>query len=95
MDTLNYSEQDLAGLALGARLGATPRPEQVVILLYTNVMHQIPTPAVQDSFVNLLKTGTYSVASLTDFAALTPQNAANIQLTGLSNTGLDYVVFTG
>ena len=95
MDTLNYSEQDLAGLALGARLGATPTPEQVVILLYTNVMHQIPTPAVQDSFVNLLKTGTYSVASLTDFAALTPQNAANIQLTGLSNTGLDYVVFTG
>ena len=95
MDTLNYSEQALAGLALGARLGATPTPEQVVTLLYTNVMHQAPTIADRDFFVGQLKAGTYTYASLVDLAALTSQNAANIQLTGLGNTGVDYVVYTG
>ena len=94
MDTHGYSEPDLAGLALGAQLGSAPTREQVVTLLYTNVTHQAPSIDVRDTYVNLLKAGTYTYASLTDMAALTTQNAANIQLTGLSNTGLDYVTYT-
>ena len=58
-------------------------------------MHQAPSSAERDAFVNLLKSGTYNYASLSDLAALTPQNATNIQLTGLSNTGLDYLAYAG
>ena len=95
MDTLGYSEPALAGLALNAQLGATPTPEQVVTLLYTNLTHQAPPAAVRDAYVNQLKTSAFTYASLTDWAAQYPQNAANIQLTGLSNTGIDYVTYTG
>lgn len=95
MDTLNYSALTLAGYALTARLGSTPTPQQVVELLYTNVMHQAPSLAVRDDFVNQLNSGEYTFASLTDMAARTPQNAANIQLTGLSSSGMEYVTSTG
>ncbi|WP_322993544.1 hypothetical protein [Limnohabitans sp.] len=95
MDTLGYSALKLAGLALGAKLGPTPTPQQVVDLLYTNVMHQAPSSAERDAFVNLLTTGTHNNTSLTDLAARAPQNEANIQLTGLSNTGIDYITYTG
>jgi serralysin len=95
MGTLGYSALDLAGLALGAKLGPTPSQEQVVTLLYTNVMNQAPTTGERDAFVNQLKSGEYTYASLTDLAARTPQNEANIQLTGLSNTGLDYLAYAG
>ena len=95
MDTLGYSAKDLAGLALGAKLGASPTPEQVVDLLYTNVMHQVPGPTDRDAFVNLLTSGIYTYAGLTDLAALTSQNATNIQLAGLDNTGLDYLSTSG
>ena len=95
VDDLNYSYSNLMQLAINARLGANPTNGQVVDLLYTNVVGQTPGKADRDYFVGLLDNHTFSVASLGVLAADTDLNKANINLTGLAQTGLEYLPFAG
>ena len=89
-DTLGYSYPALMQLAIDAQLGAGATNAAVVDLLYTNVVGQAPGKADHDTFVALLDSHTYTVASLGVMAADTGLNADNIHLMGLVQTGLAY-----
>lgn len=86
---MNYA--DLMKLAIDAKLGGGASNEAVVNLLYTNVVGVAPTTGDRDYFVNLLKDGTYTVASIGVMAADTSLNTDHINLVGLAATGLEYV----
>ena len=94
MDDLGDSLQDLMGLALQARLGASPSSAQVVDLLYTNVVGSAPQASVRQHFTDLLDQHKLSAVELAVQAAQTTENAARIHLTGLLQTGLDYLPYT-
>lgn len=95
LDAYGYSAQDLMQLAIHARLGAFASHEQVVNLLYTQVVGQAPSAAVRQSFVSLLDSGVHTIASLGVMAADTDLNRANIDLMGLARSGLAYQPFEG
>ena len=90
-DTLQYSYTALMQLAIHARLGAYPSSAQVVDLLYTNVVGTAPDAATRQSFTDLLDNQTFTAASLGIFAADTALNKANVDLVGLTQTGLAYL----
>lgn len=81
----------LMELALQARLGAGATSQQVVQLLWTNVVGTPPTPAESAPYVALLDSGALTPAALGVLAADTPQNAANIDLAGIASGGLVFV----
>lgn len=93
VDDLHFNYADLMQLAINARLGANPTSNQVVDLLYTNVVGQAPDAATRKAFADLLDNRTYTVASLGVLAADTDLNKTNINLVGLTQTGLEYVAF--
>lgn len=95
IDDLNYTYLDLMQLAINARLGSNPSHDQVVDLLYTNVVGTAPDSATRKSFTDLLDNHTYTIASLGLMAADTLQNSVNINLVGLQETGLEYIPFSG
>ena len=95
VDDLNYSYASLMQLAINARLGANPTHTQVVDLLYTNVVGTAPDAATRKSFTDLLDNGTFTVGSLGVLAADTDLNKTNINLTGLAQSGLEYLPFVG
>lgn len=82
---------DLMKLAIDARLGANASHSDVVDLLYTNVVGESPSAEVLASFVGQLDSGVYTVASLGMLAADTTLNADNINLVGISVTGLQFI----
>ena len=79
---------DLAQLAINVSGASTP--EQVVTLLWSNVVGSAPTTEQAQPFVDLLAGGMAS-GSLTVLAADTSLNQANIGLLGLVDSGLAYV----
>lgn len=90
---LNYLDggskfADLCTLAINAA-GVT-KPEDVVKLLYTNVVGTAPTPEQAQPFVTMLNSGT-TPGALVELAAKTDLAAARINLTGLADTGLAFV----
>lgn len=85
------SYQNLMQLAIDAYLGAGANHVSVVNLLYTNVVGVAPSAADRDYFVGLLDTGAYTVASLGVMAANHSLNTANINLTGLAQTGIEFI----
>lgn len=85
------SYADLMQLALNVRLGSNANAEAVVNLLYTNVVGTTPGSADLALYTGLLSRGEYSAATLGILAADTSINTANINLVGLSQTGLDYI----
>jgi hypothetical protein len=85
-DVMNYS--NLAQLAIDATGAATP--QQVVNLLWTNVVGSAPTLEQSQPFVDMLNRGMTSGA-LTILAADLDMNLNNINLLGLAQTGLDYI----
>lgn len=84
----------LMRLALDARLGSTRSNAAVVDLLYTNVVGQAPTAADRQYFVGLLDSGAQSQVSLGVLAAEVSLNLDRIDLTGLQQSGLDFVPYT-
>jgi hypothetical protein len=84
------SSQDLVGLALGCRLGASASNDAVVELLYTNLAGSAPTAAQKGVFVALLDQGAVSQETLGLIVADHALNAAHIDLVGLSAAGLEY-----
>ncbi|PVE05063.1 hypothetical protein B472_16445 [Limnohabitans sp. Rim28] len=93
LDDFGYSAHDLMQLALEARLGNKPSHDQVVNLLYTQLMGLAPSAEVRQGFVSLLDSGTHTIASLGNIAANTDINRTNIGLVGLAKTGLAYLPF--
>jgi serralysin len=94
LDDLSFSYSNLLQLAINASLGANPSHEQVVNLLYTNVIGQAPDTATRKVYTDLLDNQTYTVAGLAVLAADTEYNKANVNLVGLAQTGLAYLPFT-
>jgi hypothetical protein len=86
------SYENLMQLALDARLGPGATPAQVVTLLYTHVVGVAPPAADLAYYTGLLDSKAYTPATLGVLAADTSLNVANIDLMGLTQTGLPFVL---
>lgn len=91
LDQLGFGDEQLTQLAIDVRLGPNASHKAVVDLLYTNVTGIAPSLADEAYFVDLLDSKTFTVASLGKMAADTALNTTNIDLVGLSNSGLAFV----
>lgn len=88
-DGMSY--EALIQLAIDATLGThATNHADVVELLYENVVGFAPTTDEKTYFVELLNSGAHTVVSIGIMAADHPLNQANINLVGLSQTGLGY-----
>jgi len=87
LDT-GWTYDNLAGLALDAAGAKTN--DQIVSLLWTNVIGTKPTEADKASFIALLENG-MSAGALAQYAADTSFNITNINLVGLAQTGIEYI----
>ena len=90
---LNYLDagwtyDSLAGVALGAAGAKTN--DQIVSLLWTNVMGTKPTEADKQPFIKLLENG-MTAGALAHLAADTSFNSTNINLVGLAQSGIEYI----
>ena len=85
--------EEVMQLALDTALGTNPSSLSVVDLIWTNIVGP-PTPADNlPQFSALIDNGTYTAAGLTVLAADHSLNATNIDLIGLSQTGLEYTLY--
>ncbi len=85
------SYQALTQAALDVRLGAGASHTALVNLLFQNLMSRAPSTDELNMFTGLLANGTYSPASLGVVAADTTFNTDNINLVGLTNSGIEYL----
>lgn len=93
-DDLRY--EALMQFAIDAALGADATNHAAVVdLLYENVVGVAPAAADQEFYVDLLDAGMHTVASIGVFAAETELNQENVNLVGLSQTGLTYLPVAG
>ena len=83
-----WSYEKLATLALDA-IGAKTN-DQIVSLLWTNVIGTIPTQADKAPYISLLENG-MTVGALAQLAADSSYNTTNINLVGLALTGVEYM----
>jgi hypothetical protein len=83
-----WTYDNLAGLALEAAGAKTN--DQIVSLLWTNVIGTKPTTADKQQFIALLENG-MSAGALAHLAADTSFNTTNINLVGLAITGIEYI----
>ena len=83
-----WTYDNLAGLALDAAGAKTN--DQIVNLLWTNVIGSKPTEAEKQPFIALLENG-MSAGALAHLAADTSFNTTNINLVGLAQTGIEYI----
>lgn len=82
---------DLMQLAIDARLGGRGSNTEVVNLLYTNVVGSPPDADAMAFYKGLLDNGTYTQATLGVMAADTSLNTVNINLVGLTQSGVEFV----
>jgi len=80
---------DLANLAMIAS-GASSS-DDVVTTLWENLFESVPTEIDKEPFVDMLNLGLYSWGELTILAAEQEINQVNINLTGLSEMGIEYL----
>ena len=85
------SKENLMHMALGAKLGANFSYAAAVNLLYENVIGTPPSISDLNFYTGLLEDGLFSPGSLGMMAADTTQNITNIELVGLSATGIAYI----
>jgi hypothetical protein len=83
-----WTYDNLAGLALDAAGAKTN--DQIVSLLWTNVIGTKPTAADKQPFIALLENG-MTAGALAHLAADTSLNTVNINLVGLAQTGIEYI----
>ena len=85
--------EELMQAALDVVLGANPSSSSVVDLLWANIVGP-PTPADNlPQYSALIDNGTYTAAELAVAAADHSLNTTNIDLVGLSQTGLEYDLY--
>ena len=87
LDT-GWTYDNLAGLALDAAGAKTN--DQIVSLLWTNVIGTKPTSADKQPFITMLENG-MSAGALAQLAADTSFNATNINLIGLAQSGIEFI----
>jgi len=83
-----WTYDNLAGLALDAAGAKTN--DQIVSLLWTNVIATKPTTADKQPFIALLENG-MTAGALAHLAADSSYNITNINLVGLAQTGIEYI----
>lgn len=83
-----WTYEKLAALALDAAGAKTN--DQIVSLLWTNVVGAKPTAEDKQPFIALLENG-MTAGSLAQYAADTSFNITNINLVGLAQTGIEYI----
>jgi hypothetical protein len=88
LDSGMVSDRTLASYALD--LTGKSSPADVVDLLWTNLVGSAPTAAEAAPYIAMLDGG-MKAAELVVMAAEHPLNAANIDLAGLAQTGLEYI----
>ena len=86
------SYQNLISMALSNKLVPNFTNAQEVTLLFQNLAHATPSASDLSTWTNLISNGTYTQTSLAQFACDNAINANNINLTGLSQTGLAYTL---
>ena len=79
---------DLAELAINETGKSTP--EDIVALLWTNVVGSPPNAQQAQPFVDMLNNG-MTIGELGVLAADTDLNVTNINLVGLADTGIGYI----
>ena len=85
--------EELMQVALDVVLGANPSSSSVVDLIWTNIVGP-PTQADNlPQYSALIDNGTYTAAELAVAAADHSLNTTNIDLVGLSQTGLEYDLY--
>jgi Ca2+-binding RTX toxin-like protein len=83
-----WTYDNLAGAALEAAGAKTN--DQIVSLLWTNVIGTKPTAADKQPFITLLENG-MTAGALAHLAADSSFNTTNINLVGLAQTGIEYI----
>ncbi len=83
-----WTYDNLAGVALDAAGAKTN--DQIVSLLWTNVIGTKPTAADKQPFIAMLENG-MTAGALAHLAADTSFNTTNINLIGLAQTGIEYI----
>ena len=87
------SYEDLMGVALDALLGADKTNEAIAELVYTNLVGESPTLEVRRELASYMDSGAYSQAAFARAIADLELNATNIDLVGLTSTGLQYTEY--
>jgi hypothetical protein len=77
-------------LAISTVFGKTPNSRSVVATFYQNLTGQQAPESVMDTYSSLLDDGDLSVLSLSLQVADSEFNLSNIDLVGLSATGIEY-----
>jgi len=87
------SYEALLDLALGAILGANKTNEAIAELVFTNLVGVAPTDAVTKELAGYMDSGAYSQAGFARAISDLDLNATNINLVGLTDTGLQYAEY--
>ena len=82
------SEQELASAAIAAR-GIT-NPTSAVRLMWENIFGVPPTTAQEEPFLSAINSGKLDLLDLVLLAANSQQNQEQIQIVGLSETGIAF-----
>jgi serralysin len=80
-----------ASPAFVTTLAGSGSDESLIRLLYRNVVSVEPSVGDVTGFASLLADGTFTRSTLAMFAAESILNADNINLTGLAQTGWEYL----
>ena len=83
--------EELMQTALDVVLGPAPSSEAVITLFHTTLLGQEPSAATLVELTPLLDSGTFTPASLGVVAAEHELNQTNIDLIGLTQTGIEYL----
>lgn len=86
-----YTPVTLMDLALRTKLGAGYNATSEVNLFFGTLVGRAPSSDEQGYYTGLVSSGQFTLNSLAWMAANTSLNTDNIGLTGLMQTGLDYV----
>lgn len=86
-----YADLALTDLALSVRLGASRTNDDVIRLLYTNILHTDPKQAELSYWGELITSGQFTQGSLALMAVKSSWNLESINFIGLSQTGLDFL----
>ena len=87
------SYEELLGVALDVLLGANKTSEAIADLVYTNLVGESPTLEVRRKLASYMDSGAYSQAGFARAIADLELNATNIDLVGLTSTGLQYTEY--
>ena len=81
----------IVALGLGALLGPSATNVQIATLLFTHVVGAAPDASTAAAVAALMDSGAYTQSAFTAAVAQLDLNKASVNLTGLAQTGIEYV----